>query len=61
MDDQQQTHTAGPANGLPTLLSICNAFQPADMERVIEDEGRGFEADTVFFLVRPVFSLIPGK
>jgi hypothetical protein len=51
MDDQQQKHTAGPANGVPTLLTIRHAFQSAGMKRVVEEEGCGFEADTVFFLV----------
>jgi hypothetical protein len=61
MDDKKQNHTASTTYGVPTLFTFYNAFHPTDLERVIKDKDRGFEADTVFFLVRSVLGLIPGK
>jgi len=61
MDDEKQKHTASTTDGMPTLFAFYNAFHPTDLERVIKDKDRGLEADTMFFLVRSVLGLIPGK
>ena len=61
MSDQQNVSAAYHSNGLPARFALDFAVLNRDMERIVEDQNRRFEADAVFPLVGPVLAVIPGE
>ena len=49
--NKQQEHATRHTNRLPALFPVLDTLQPGDVQRIVEDQGSGFEADAVFLQI----------
>jgi hypothetical protein len=61
MGDQDNHNGANQAYGLPAFLSIDDAIQAAEGERIFKDKPGSFQTDLVFREIEPVLLLIPDE
>lgn len=59
MRNQQQDYSASHTKRLLPRLTIFDALQPRDMQRVVENQCGDLKTDPVFALVFGVLGVIP--
>ena len=59
MRNQQQDYSASHTKRLPPRLTIFDALQPRDMQRVVENKCGDLKTDPVFAFVFGVLGVIP--